>query len=64
MWPCGQGGIDGQVCDFERVMGVFTRKEKMVVNSYTGYAFVVGIVDIFYPEQRCRAVYLYSFLNL
>ncbi len=60
----GQGGIYGQAWDSERVMGVSTRKEKMVVSSHTDYAFVAGIVDILYPEQRCGAVYLYPFLNL
>jgi hypothetical protein len=34
----------------------------MVVDPYINYAFIVGPIDIFYPEQRCCPIYLHSFL--
>jgi len=43
-------------------VGIFARKEKVVVGSNINYVDFIGVVDIFYPKQFSGTVYLYTFL--
>jgi len=55
-------GVNGQVGDFERIMGFSTPKEKMVADSDIDYTYFAGVIDISYSRQRDNSVYLCAFL--